>query len=163
SGTYVVSMVINAPNDSANSLYFNVDAEPTDPTMIWDVPISATTATNLAAWRGAGTFDNDQFAPKVFTLAAGTHQLIVRGREANCQFSTISIVPFNTATMIPASATVSTTTVSAVKTAAPVTSVSTTAASTTSATTTNTSTADTSKTTSLLSAPWQSLDIGASA
>src|ERR1043165_2579289 len=40
-GTYVVSAMINAPSDSENSLYINVDGEPTDPLMIWDVPVTS--------------------------------------------------------------------------------------------------------------------------
>src|SRR5206468_10135999 len=84
-----------AANDSANSLYVNIDAEPTDPTMIWDVPISTATTAQTVSWRGSGTFDHNEFAPKVFSLGAGTHQLIVRGREANCQFGAITIVPYN--------------------------------------------------------------------
>jgi len=92
-GDYVISAVVNAPNDGANSFYVNIDAEPADPTMIWDVPIFSGTTNQLVSWRGAGTFDNNQFAPKVFTLTAGTHQLIVRGREANCQLGAITITP----------------------------------------------------------------------
>jgi hypothetical protein len=31
-----------------------------------------------------------QFAPKVFSLSAGLHQLIIRDREANCQLEAIA-------------------------------------------------------------------------
>ena len=96
-GYYLVSMEVNTPNDSANSLYVNIDAEPTDPTMIWDVPISTATTAQTVSWRGSGTFDHNEFAPKVFSLGAGTHQLIVRGREANCQFGAVTIVPYDLA------------------------------------------------------------------
>src|SRR6185436_16799026 len=131
-GSYVVSMVANAPNDSANSLYVNIDGEPADPTMIWDVPIAATSAASVVSWRGTGTFDRNQFAPKAFTLSAGAHQLVVRGREPNCQFGTITIVPFNTATKTLANSAT-----------APVADASTTPTTT-------------------LAAPWQSLAIGRS-
>jgi hypothetical protein len=40
-----------------------------------------------------------QYAPKVFNLAAGTHQLIIRGREGNCQLGTLTIAP---AAVLPA-------------------------------------------------------------
>ena len=36
---------------------------------------------------------NAQYAPKVFILSVGTHQLIVRGREGNCQLGQITIAP----------------------------------------------------------------------
>jgi hypothetical protein len=71
----------------------NIDAEPIDPTMIWDISITTNTAVRAVSWRGSGTFDNNEFAPKVFTLTAGPHQLVVRGREANCRLETIAIVP----------------------------------------------------------------------
>ncbi|HKS37349.1 MAG TPA: Ig-like domain-containing protein, partial [Verrucomicrobiae bacterium] len=90
-GDYLVSVMVNAPNDSANSLFVNIDAEPADPTMIWDIPIASGLTERTVAWRGSGTFDNAQFAPKVFSLSAGTHTLIVRGREANCQLGNITI------------------------------------------------------------------------
>jgi hypothetical protein len=37
--------------------------------------------------------NNSQFSPKIFTLSAGMHQLIVRGREPNTQLSTITVTP----------------------------------------------------------------------
>jgi hypothetical protein len=92
-GNYTVSAQVNAPSDGANSFFVNIDSEPTDPLMIWDVPITSGLTSRTVSWRGNGTYDNNQFAPKVFALAAGTHQLIVRGREANCQLGTITIAP----------------------------------------------------------------------
>jgi hypothetical protein len=92
-GNYTISTMVNAPNDSANSFFVNIDAQPTDFTMICDVPITSGFASQTVSWRGNGTTTSNQFTPKVFTLAAGTHQLIVRGREANCQLSSITIAP----------------------------------------------------------------------
>jgi hypothetical protein len=90
-GSYVVQALLNAPSDAENSLWINIDAEPQDPGMIWDVPITTGFVQQTAAWRGAGTFDNNQFVPKIFTLATGAHQLIIRGREANVQLDKIWI------------------------------------------------------------------------
>jgi hypothetical protein len=92
-GNYTVSVLVNAPDDGANSFFVNIDAEPADPVMTWDVPITSGLTARTVAWRGNGTVDSAQYAPKVFTLAAGTHTLIVRGREANCQLGTITLVP----------------------------------------------------------------------
>jgi hypothetical protein len=97
-GNYLVSAVTVAPSPSANSFYVNIDAEPTDPTMIWDVPITTTPTQTTVSWRGTGTDTNDQFSPKIFTLSQGTHQLIVRGREANTQLGNITISPTNSTT-----------------------------------------------------------------
>jgi hypothetical protein len=92
-GNYTISALVNAPDDGANSFFVNIDAEPTDPTMIWDVPITSGLTARTVSWRGTGTYNNNQYAPKVFNLTAGTHQLIVRGREANCQLGAITITP----------------------------------------------------------------------
>jgi hypothetical protein len=92
-GNYTISALVNAPDDGSNSFFVNIDAEPTDPTMIWDVPITSGLTARTVSWRGTGTWDHNQYAPKVFNLTAGTHQLIVRGREANCRLGTITIAP----------------------------------------------------------------------
>jgi len=101
-GSYVVSAMTIAPTTAANSFFVNIDAQPTDPTMIWDVPLSTNLASSLVCWRGntnsTGVPGADQFSPKVFNLATGAHQLIVRGREANTQLGTITISPTNSTT-----------------------------------------------------------------
>jgi hypothetical protein len=80
-GAYVIRAVVNAPNASANSFFVNVDAEPQDPYMVWDIPVTTGFEQREVSWRGNGTFDNNQFVPQVFNLAQGSHQLIIRGRE----------------------------------------------------------------------------------
>jgi hypothetical protein len=92
-GNYVVSAVLNAPDDGENSLYINVDGEPTDPLMIWDIPVNLGFTNEVVSWRGNATTGPDQFSPKIFTLTAGTHQLYVRGREANVQVESFTIYP----------------------------------------------------------------------
>ncbi len=92
-GNYLVSALVIAPTEDYNSFFVNIDAQPTDPTMIWDVPVTTTFASRTVAWRGAGTTTSDQFSPKVFNLPAGPHQLVVRGREGQVQLGTISIAP----------------------------------------------------------------------
>jgi hypothetical protein len=95
-GDYVVSALVNAPDEGANSFYLNIDAEPQDPTMIWDISPSGGWTQRTVSWRGNGTHENNQFDPKVFNLEAGTHQLIVRGREGNSQLATFTIAPYIT-------------------------------------------------------------------
>ena len=92
-GRFVVSAMIKAPDTSANSFYVNVDAEPTDPQMTWDTDISSGFSSQTVSWRGNGTSTSAQFAPKVFNLTAGSHQLIIRGREPNAQLQSITIAP----------------------------------------------------------------------
>jgi hypothetical protein len=102
-GDYVVAANVNAPDTTANSFYVNIDAEPTDPTSIWDVPVTSGFTNQVVSWRGNGTVDTStnqgvgysgyipQYAPMVFTLSAGLHQLIIVGREAGAQLGTVSI------------------------------------------------------------------------
>lgn len=100
-GDYLVTAVVVSPSEAANSFFVNFDSEPTDPTMIWDAPVSASAITQTVSWRGTGTSTNAQYSPKLFTLSAGTHQLIIRGREANAQLGTITIVPKSTTVTPP--------------------------------------------------------------
>jgi len=61
--------------------------------MIWDIPVSTNLTSRTVSWRGKGNGDpaSAEFLPKVFTLSAGTHQLIIRGHEANTALGTIRI------------------------------------------------------------------------
>jgi hypothetical protein len=92
-GNYLVLANVRAPNEGQNSFYINIDAEPTDPLMIWDIPPGPTLKSCTVTWRGNGTPEaaTAQYKPKVFALSAGAHQLIVRGREANTTLGTITI------------------------------------------------------------------------
>ncbi len=90
-GNYVVLGVVNAPDDSANSFFVNIDAEPVDPVMIWDVPVTSGFEARAVCWRGTGDSATSQFCPKYFSLAAGAHTLIIRGREAGAELSQLQV------------------------------------------------------------------------
>jgi hypothetical protein len=92
-GNYEVSAMVIAPSQAQNSFYVNVDSMPTDPLMIWDVPICTNLTSQTVSWRGNGNGDpaTDQYIPKAFALCAGTHQLFIIGREANTTLGAISI------------------------------------------------------------------------
>jgi hypothetical protein len=94
-GNYTVSANVNAPGDGANSFYVNIDAQPTDPTMIWDIPVTSGFTNQTVSWRGNGTDTTAQYAPEVFNLTAGVHQLIIVGREAGAQLGQITIAPYS--------------------------------------------------------------------
>ncbi len=91
-GDYVISGLVNAPSDSNNSFYFNIDAEPTDPASVWQIPVTNNFEERLANWQGAGTWDNPQFVPKRFRLVAGDHTLIILGREPGTQLDRVRIL-----------------------------------------------------------------------
>jgi hypothetical protein len=93
-GNYVVSAVVSAPSAAENSFFMNIDSQPTDPTMIWDVPPGVGFMNRLVSWRGNGTDVSNQFAPAIFSLSAGTHRLIFRGREPGVRLGQITILPY---------------------------------------------------------------------
>jgi len=80
-GNYVIHAMVNAPDESANSFYVNVDAQPEDPMMIWDIDVTNGFEDRTVSWRGNGGADSDEFAPKRFKLSAGAHKLFIVGRE----------------------------------------------------------------------------------
>jgi hypothetical protein len=90
-GDYAVVAQVEAPSEGANSLFFNINAEPADPYDVWDIPVTTGVQTRLGAWRGNGSIDQPEFALKYFTLAAGIHELIIRGREANVRLDKVMI------------------------------------------------------------------------
>ncbi|MDD5141091.1 MAG: choice-of-anchor Q domain-containing protein [Verrucomicrobiales bacterium] len=91
-GDYAIQALVNAPNGAANSFYVNIDAQPQDPTMIWDVTLTSGFEQRIISWRGTGTDVANQFVPKFFNLTAGLHQVIFRGREAGTQLSSFSLL-----------------------------------------------------------------------
>ncbi len=90
-GEYAVALFVKAPAGRSNSFYVNLDAEPVDPAMIWDVPTSETFTNSFVTWRGNGTPDRPQFSAKFFALAPGPHRIIVRGRAAQTEFTRLSL------------------------------------------------------------------------
>ncbi|MDZ4715995.1 MAG: hypothetical protein SH819_11045 [Cytophagales bacterium] len=91
SGQYVIQATVNAPNDGANSFFLNIDGDPQDPSMIWDIPITTNFEQRVSSWRGSGSSTNGEFVPKVFDLNAGLHQLVIVGREPNVQLQRFRI------------------------------------------------------------------------
>jgi hypothetical protein len=92
-GNYVIQMSVNATSISGNSFYVNLDAQPQDPSMIWDInPVTSGFEQRLVSWRGNGSSEADQFVPKIFNLTAGMHQLIIVGREPGAQLQSLSIL-----------------------------------------------------------------------
>ena len=94
-GDYSVQGLVQAPDDSSNSFFFNLGQEPQDPYMIWDInPFATSLDFRPASWRGNGTYALDQFVPVVFSLGPGNYQLILRGREANTQLQGLLVLPY---------------------------------------------------------------------
>jgi hypothetical protein len=91
-GTFILRASVNAPDESSNSFFINIDAQPEDPLTIWDIDVTNGFEDRTVSWRGNGGADSDEFAPRRFKLSAGTHKLIIAGREPT-QLKSISIHP----------------------------------------------------------------------
>jgi hypothetical protein len=92
-GDYVIHALVNATAEDANSFYLNIDGQPEDPLMIWDIDPTTGFEDRVVSWRGDGADGSDQFAPKRFKLTAGKHQLILCGREPEAQLKSLSLRP----------------------------------------------------------------------
>jgi uncharacterized cupredoxin-like copper-binding protein len=92
-GDYQIESVVNAPDDNANSFFVNIDVQPTDPDMVWDIEVTDGFEKRLVNWRGDGDASNGQFVPKTFKLGAGDHTLILVGREPDVRLKSVTIFP----------------------------------------------------------------------
>jgi hypothetical protein len=90
-GKYIIRAFVNAATTGRDSVYLNIDAEPTNPDMAWDIGVTSGYENRTISWRGIGTDINNEIKPKVFTLSQGQHELIIRGRESNTLLDKIRI------------------------------------------------------------------------
>lgn len=92
-GNYEVQALVSAPTLNANSFYVNIDSQPQDTTMIWDImPITSGFEQRIVSWRGNGSENNDQIVPKIFNLSAGPHQIIFVGRKAGTAMASFTLL-----------------------------------------------------------------------
>jgi len=93
SGNYKISTSVDAPSTGSNSFFVQVNSEPSFVTDAWDIidfPTTGFEARDVSI-RGSGTFDAPQYDPMIWSLGAGNHILIIRGREANTLLASIAI------------------------------------------------------------------------
>ena len=91
-GDYIITAQVSAADEASNSFFVNVDAQPEDPMMIWDIDVTSGFETRTVSWRGNGDANGDEISPKKFHLTAGEHKLIIVGREPT-GLKSISIHP----------------------------------------------------------------------
>lgn len=101
-GDYVIQATAYAPGFSQRALGVNIDAEPKEPDMVWNVPLTSGFERQLVSWTGQGNCNSAEFSPKVFHLGGGAHQLIIRGRDPNVLLDSVRIVVFPQAVTLPA-------------------------------------------------------------
>ena len=94
---YQVSALLDCSDSASNSFYINIDAQPIDPTMIWDVPITNSNyylERRTASWRGNATGGSPpQFYPKRSGIldAVENTPFVIRGCEANAIIGPLTI------------------------------------------------------------------------
>jgi hypothetical protein len=91
-GRYVVRALVNAPENNQNSFRVNADNEPRDESMIWDIPLTDGFEERFVSGRGGRASAKEEISPRFFDFARGTHQLIIRGRDAGTQLMRVAIV-----------------------------------------------------------------------
>lgn len=104
-GDYEIQALVYAPNLNANSFLVNIDGQPQNPTMIWDImPVTSGFEERLVCWRGsAGSENNDAIVPKIFSLSAGSHQIIFVGREPGTALASFNLLQVVTTAQTPLS------------------------------------------------------------
>ena len=91
-GSYVIRVTLNAQGNQPHAFGINIDAEPKEPQMIWDIGATSGFEPRFVNWRGTGNATTAQSSPQVFTLNPGAHQLIVRGMDPNTQLQRLSVL-----------------------------------------------------------------------
>jgi hypothetical protein len=91
-GSFVILARVLSPQSATNAFYVNVDREPEEPAMVWDVPRLNEFTNQLVSWRQDPACVNAVFTRKVFALDAGEHQLIIRGGGGGIQLDRFSII-----------------------------------------------------------------------
>lgn len=89
---YTVRALVRALDESSNSLWIDIDAEPVAPSATWHMAITEDYEWRTASWQGAGDLANPEFAPKTWRLEPGPHELVVVGRERGCEILDLRVV-----------------------------------------------------------------------
>ena len=106
-GDYVIRAVVSAANIDENSFFVNMDGDPT-PDMIWDIEPTNGLEARYVYWRLDSPMETFK-APQVFSLSAGEHVLIFRGREQLAGLDHVEIVPAGTVPTVMPTPTATTT------------------------------------------------------
>jgi hypothetical protein len=80
SGDYVLRARVAVAGPKTDSLSLNIDAEPSEPGMIWDIAATHGLENRFVTWRGNLVAQPKIRRPKAFRLSKGTHRLFIRGR-----------------------------------------------------------------------------------
>ncbi len=91
SDKYIIKATVRARNSEENSFFVNIDGEPTSPKMIWDIKPTRDFTARTVTWRNSGKPESNYGKVQRFSLSAGIHSLIIRGREPQTLIDKITI------------------------------------------------------------------------
>jgi hypothetical protein len=92
-GNYEIQALVYAPSANANTFLVNIDGQPQNPGMIWDItPLTSGFEERTVSWRGDGSASSDQFVPMIFTLSAGSHQIVFVGGDPGTALASFNLV-----------------------------------------------------------------------
>jgi len=94
-GNYAIKALVRASDLGSNSFFVNIDSQPSSPQMIWDIEPDPNFQERIVAWRGSGLAESNYNRPQIFSLSAGNHTIIIRGREANVQLDSLELINFS--------------------------------------------------------------------
>ena len=89
-GAYNVTVLVTAKDAASDSMYVNIDQEPSDPANVWHIEPTVFPEYRVVNWNFATN-------ATAFSLGTGPHTLIIRGREAGVKFDRITVVPVQVA------------------------------------------------------------------
>ncbi len=98
---YRITAVVQTQSNAPDAFGVNIDAEPVEPGMTWDVPAAKEPVTLPVSWRGVGSVEKPQFAPKLFFLSPGGHRLIIRTKTAGTKLNSVTIEPAEQTRPVP--------------------------------------------------------------
>jgi hypothetical protein len=91
---YTIAALVNCADGGSNSFFVNIDSEPNIDNNEWDIPVT----TGLQS-REVTLYPETN--AHIWALTAGTHHLIVRGREANAILGRITFTEVTSPTPTP--------------------------------------------------------------
>ncbi|HLX71617.1 MAG TPA: Ig-like domain-containing protein [Verrucomicrobiae bacterium] len=100
SGDYLIYALVRAKNPFGNSVFVNIDGEPQEPDMLWEIsPTQSNFEQQIVAWNQA--YAADPGSNRVYSLSSGEHQLIIRGKSSLVALQHIWIRPVTKPLRIP--------------------------------------------------------------
>lgn len=89
-GIYMLRITGQSVSTASNSVFIDINSEPQE-AAIWDIAVGPTVTSHLVSWRGRGTYEESEYSPKLWLLTAGSHTLIIRGREARTWIEHVTV------------------------------------------------------------------------